>query len=279
MPLDMRFDLSTEVPALNPVPPLISDDDLLEASKSSTAEGKALYAEITSLLKERAALEPIPKPPQSLAHLLQTVPHITQASPLAAESLNALQPEEGQAAPLGYLTLDQLDDHLYDVDATLGLVPPVPPTLQTPPTQDLAFTNPNSPYNWLRKNVPNIFLQDGEGSEKSHGKPGALRGAGKRASIPAPSKPGALEFVEEDGLEYDASLTAAALKVQTKRKRGDEDDGGYHPKLGTPADGKGKKPRVARKKKSDTSEETATPTGKGKGSRGPRKKKVRLWRK
>ncbi len=211
--------------------------------------------------------------PRSLASLIATVPHYNVLS-APPESLAALKPDEGQTAPLSYLTADQLDDYLYDLDATIGAVPSVsqPPA---PPSsnESLSFANIHSPYNWLRKHVPNIFLQDGEGSEKSHGKPGALRGAGKRASIPAPSKPGALEFVEEDGLEYDASLTSAAMKVEKKRKRApEEDDGGYHPKLGTPADGKGKKPRTARKKKNgDASEETPA---KAPGSR--RKAKPKL---
>ena len=95
-------------------------------------------------------------------------------------------------------------------------------------------------YNWLRRNEPKIFLQDGEGSEKSLGKPGSLRGAGKRATMPGPSKPDALEIVEEDGQRYDPTISGLE-PAKGKRKR--EDDGGYHPKSGAPGDGKAKKPR------------------------------------
>ena len=112
--------------------------------------------------------------------------------------------------------------------------------------QDLALKNPHSVYNWLRKNEPKIFLQDGEGSEKSMGKPGSLRGAGKRASMPGPSKPDSLEIVEEDGLGYDPTIGGLEPMKGGKRKR--DDDGGYHPKLGTPADGKTRKPRPKKKK-------------------------------
>src|SRR5947207_15388002 len=48
--------------------------------------------------------------------------------------------------------------------------------------QDLALKNPVSVYNWLRKHQPQVFLQDNESLEKSSGKLGSLRGAGKRSS-------------------------------------------------------------------------------------------------
>jgi hypothetical protein len=242
---------------------LVSDDDLSNATELQTPEGQALYNEIRSMVSERASTTDASKPLKSLAALMAATPHLSLNSPhVAPELMASLEAEEGQAGPLAYLTADQLDDYLYDIDASLGTVPPLPPQFQNTPQHDLTFGNFHSPYNWLRRNVPQIFLQDGESSEKSHGKPGALRGAGKRASIPAPSKPDALEFVEEDGIGYDATLSGP-VTTKGKRKR-DDDDGGYHPK-GRNDEGKVKKPRQARKKKNSDETTPATSARKGKG--------------
>lgn len=215
------------------------------------------------MISEKASSTDASKPLKSLAALMAATPHLsTTHQNLPSDLMASLEPDEGQTAPLAYLTPDQLDDYIYDIDASLGMVTAVPPQVQNSPQHDLTFGNFHSPYNWLRRNVPQIFLQDGESSEKSHGKPGALRGAGKRASIPAPSKPDALEFVEEDGIGYDAAL-GGAVHAKGKRKR-EEDDGGYHPKGGrATGEGKAKKPR----KKKASNDETAPPTSgrKGKG--------------
>jgi hypothetical protein len=261
MPVDKRIDLTTDIPALSPIPSLVSTEDLQAAAELQTPEGQALYNEIRTMISEKTASNNAAKPLKSLAALMGATPHLSLNHPsLDADVMASLEPDEGQTAPFTYLTPDQLDDFLYDIDSSLGVVPPVPPQVQNTPQHDLTFGNFHSPYNWLRRNVPQIFLQDGESSEKSHGKPGALRGAGKRASIPAPSKPDALEFVEEDGIGYDAGL-GGPVHAKGKRKR-EEDDGGYHPKGGrATGEGKTKKPR---KKKSDEST-PATSGRKGKG--------------
>lgn len=216
------------------------------------------------------------KPPKALSLLMATVPHLTTSSPqLPQDLLETLETPEGHNAPLTYITPDQIDDYLFDIDASLGTAPPLPHP--SPPTnQDLALRNPNSVYNWLRKNEPKVFLQDNEGSEKSLGKPGALRGAGKRASMPAPSKPDALEFVEEDGIGYDASVAAQQATLKGKRKREEGDDTPYHPKAGK-LDDTGAKPRVKRpynrrKKPENGDAETPAKPEKKKGGRKPKEK-------
>jgi hypothetical protein len=261
IPVDKRIDLTADIPALSPIPPLLSNDELYNAAELQTPEGQALYNEIRTMISEKASSNDASKPLKSLAALMTATPHLSLNHPsLPSELMTSLEPDEGQTAPLAYLTPDQLDDYIDDVDASLGLVAPLPPQFQNTPQHDLTFGNFHSPYNWLRRNVPQIFLQDGESSEKSHGKPGALRGAGKRASMPAPSKPDALEFVEEDGIGYDAAL-GGPVHAKGKRKR-EEDDGGYHPKGGrATGEGKAKKPR---KKKSDETT-PATSGRKGKG--------------
>jgi hypothetical protein len=241
IPAEKRFDLS-EGSFLSALPPLVSDEELKEAAKLNTPAGQAMYKEIREMMEEKAASAAAslngPKPLKSLSHLVATVPHISMSHPnFIPSAFESIIPPEGHTSPLTYLTPDQMDDYLFDVDAALGNVsgPPVPPPQAQlgQENRDLALRNPNSVYNWLRKNEPKVFLQDNEGSEKSLGKPGALRGAGKRASIPAPSKPDALEFVEEDGIGYDGSLTGTGVSAtKGKRKRDDDDGGTYHPKSG-----------------------------------------------
>jgi hypothetical protein len=268
IPIDKRINISPtgDIPALSPIPALVSDDDFSSAAELQTPAGLAVYKEIRTMVEEKRVADAAEKPPKSLADMLATA--LTEVNS-DKFTLSELEPEEGQPAPYQYLTPDQLDDYLYDIDSSLGTVPPLPPQFNQASQQDLAFGNYHSPYNWLRRNQPHIFLQDGEGSEKSHGKPGALRGAGKRASIPAPSKPDAFEIVEEDGLSYDFAL-GGGPSAKGKRKREEDDDrsGGYHPKAGRTDEGKGKKPKSGRKKKGEGNDEK-TPTQ-------PRKKRVKI---
>jgi len=268
IPSDKRIDLSVETPALADVPPLITSEELAEVAELDTPAGRAIYKDICSILEEKAALKAASKPPKSLAYLLNNTHHLSTRSPLVSpELLKDLGTVDG-TGPIAYLTADQIDDYICDIDVTLGKPsttphPPHPPHPQPSQQENIALRNPVSVYNWLRRNEPRIFLQDGEGSEKSHGKPGSLRGAGKRASMPMPSHGDALEIVEEDGLGYDPTI--AGLDPGTaKGKRKREDDAGYHPKLGAP-DGKTKKPRISRKKKESTGETPTASAKKGKG--------------
>jgi hypothetical protein len=265
IPADKRIDLSIETPSDAVVPALISAEELARASEINTPEGQVIYNEIRLILEEKAADKAASRPPKSLAQLMATTPHLSTNNPMLPRDLiSSLEPPEGYTSPLSYLIPDQIDDYIYDIDASLGIAPPAPAHHPHSPHHEVALRNPNSVYNWLRRNEPKIFLQDGEGSEKSNGKPGSLRGAGKRASMPAPSKPDALEIVEEDGMGYDPTI-GGLEPAKGKRKR--EDDGGYHPKLGAP-DGKVKKPRAKKKKvegSGDTPVASGTKRGKGKG--------------
>lgn len=260
IPIDKRIDITTEAPGLSPIPSLVNDDDLAGIPPPRTAEGQAIMAELRALLAERTGLSSRSSLPKSLARLNTTVPHLTpESSALPPEMLAHLDPIAPETSPYPYLTPDQLDDYTYDIDVSLGTAPPLPIQFHTQ-QPDLTTGNHYSPYNWLRRNQPQIFLQDGESSEKSHGKPGALRGAGKRASIPAPSRPDALEIVEEDGLAYEFSLGST---LKGKRKRGpDDDDGGYHPKSGTKEEGSKKKPRARAPKKKVGEDGVETPARK-----------------
>lgn len=268
IPADKRIDILTESPSLSAVPPLISSDELSKIASAEDPTSQSLYKEIVGMLDEKKRHIEDARGAKSLASLLSSIPHLssTGGGVVAEDLLASLAPPEGAPAPPSYLTPDQVDDYLYEIDATLGSKPALPPQKSHVPTpQELAIKNPLSVYNWLRRHEPRIFLQDGEGGhEKSTGRSGALRGAGKRSSAVAPSHPEALEFVEEDGIGYDPSATGTT-GTKGKRKR-DPDDEGYTPKgsrIGE--DGKVKKRPYVRKKKPDGTPIDPTPVKKGKG--------------
>lgn len=266
MPFNKRIDLRIRkpTPALSDVPSLITAEEHARISQMSNAASANLVKEIDARIKQEEEENVASKPPKAYESLLKT-PHLTSTSYELRKSPEFLDIFEGH--PVAYLTPEQVDEYLFELDVALGFEKAPLAPIQTP-QQDLAARNPNSVINWLRRNEPKVFLQDGEGSEKSHGKPGSLRGAGKRASMPHPSKPDALEIVEEDGIGYDPTI--AGLEPASKGKRKREDDSGYHPKLGAP-DGKTKKARVSRKKKLEgDGTPSSTPNSK-KGGKGKAK--------
>jgi hypothetical protein len=261
MPADKRINLAVESPPIRELQ--IQDYRAKFAEKDLSVAAQVVWKDTGAMIEEvLVGLKSASSLPKSLARLMATTPHLSSSSALVpADLVSSLEPIEGHASSIQYLTADQLDDYMNEVDASLGTIPVASSHSHGPTQQELALKNPHSVYNWLRRNEPKIFLQDGEGSEKSSGKPGALRGAGKRAMMPAPSKPDSLEIVEEDGLGYDPTISGLE-PAKGKRKR--DDDGGYHPKSGRVDSVK--KPRIQRKKKSDGGEPIATsPKRKGKG--------------
>jgi hypothetical protein len=270
IPGHLRIDLSLDVPSLDALPNLVSDADL-EAIKSNTPHGQAVHNEIRTMMEAKMQDKLANKPTKSLASLMANTPYrpfTLPNIPYNISSIPGLRPLElqdlSEEHPVTYLPPSELDDYLSATDASLKLQPALAVNAANPSVhlsdKELAFRNPNSVYNWLRRHKPNIFLQDGEGSEKSlMGKPGALRGAGKRASIPAPSRPDAVEFVEEDGIGYDASLGGAGgAGAKGKRKRASDEDAGYRPKGGSS--------KPSKKKRKDGSGESAV-GGKSAGSK------------
>jgi hypothetical protein len=265
IPLHQQIDLSLETPPISALPALVGDYDLSEDVKADTPASQAIYNEIRNILDEDIATKHARRMPKSLLLFMESTPHLSlNSGHVSSELLSSLEALEGHPAPISYLTPDQIDDYLYDIDSAIGTstLPPLPHNPAQSPTthlsdKDLALRNPNSVYNWLRRHEPKIFLQDGEGSEKSSGKPGALRGAGKRASIPAPSRPDTVEFVEEDGIGYDVSLSGG---VGAKGKRKRDDDGGYRPKGGA------SRPTKKKKKSNGSGDSTGSKKSRGKGA-------------
>ncbi|KAK0614981.1 IEC3 subunit of the Ino80 complex, chromatin re-modelling-domain-containing protein [Bombardia bombarda] len=154
-------------------------------------------------------------PAKSYRQLLEETPHARYAS--AAEHFPDLladleagrdspaDPSQGQSHPPSFLTADEIDNYIYEIDTNLarkeldktGVMPPLLPTLAPLATgsiahhhpstnpkdrdntllqsnnRDFALRNPTSVYNWLRKHAPKTFLQDGEthpdSNHKDHG--------------------------------------------------------------------------------------------------------------
>lgn len=257
MPDDKRIDLSTSGPALPPVPDLVTKEELAKAAEDTSPEGKAIYKEIQDLLKDRDGTN-TDKPSKSLAKLMATVPHLSLMNRhVPAQILADLEPPPGKKYPISYLPVEEMDNYLYEIDARIGFAPALATVVYPPTTQDVTLKNPHSVLNWLRRHEPKIFLQDGEGpTEKINTKPGALRGAGKRANIPAPSQLDSLEIVEEDGMSYDPTLSGLS-NHKVKRKRDPEDDGGYTPKSGNPVN-KTKRSRPSKRKSEPSDEKPAS---------------------
>lgn len=241
IPLNKRVDLKSESPSLDLVPDLVTEDELARAATANTAQAQAVYKEIRAMLDEKAREQAASRPTKSLAKFISSTPHISTRTP-GPDSSIAFPTHDSFST---YLYPEQIDAYICEAEESPAT--PITRRHATNPAQDLLFRNQHSAYNWLRKHHPESFIQDGEASQKIGAKPGSLRGAGKRSSMPAPSKPDALEIVEEDGMHYDPTIAGLEPAVASKGKRKREDDGGYHPKLGAP-DGKAKRARPKKKK-------------------------------
>lgn len=213
IPPEKRIDLSHDVP---------SDDDALclDIDLPSTPPAD-------------------PKPAHSFRELLQEVPHYkfasaAERSPELLADLEAgrdspADPAQGQSHPPSFLTADDIDNYIWEIDAYLradefvrsrgGNTESTPlPTLAPlahaeraaaanpkDAQRDFALRNPTSVYNWLRKHAPKTFLQDGEhdnkdgagggkengGGDDSHGGHGHGPGSGRRGKGERGSRGGA----------------------------------------------------------------------------------------
>lgn len=201
IPPDKRIDLSLDLP---------SDDE----------------AALTLDIDRPSTPPPGPTPDKSFKKLLEEVPHhqfssATERFPSLLADLEAIRdspadPAQGQNHPPSFLTADDLDNYIWELDTHLahedaatgtGKTDAVPlPTLAplTHPDgggrpnpkdaqRDFAVRNPTSVYNWLRKHAPKTFLQDAEhdkeggggggkenGDDHSHGGHGGGSGSGRR---------------------------------------------------------------------------------------------------
>ncbi|KAI9699715.1 MAG: hypothetical protein M1836_002749 [Candelina mexicana] len=160
---------------------------------------------------------------------LLSVPH-TELTLLDSESLPEVVLTDNSA---GYLTPAHEDDYLFNLDNALNPAPiisrqtanidrPRPGEKGSPKDRDLAAKNPVSVYNWLRKNEPQVFLQDNEGNFDKHVKAPNPKTV-KRTSVAPKPEPEVLE--DEFGL-----IPEIVSNPRAKKKRDDEP---YRPKGGS----------------------------------------------
>lgn len=214
-------------------------------------------------------------PAKSYKRLGQEVPHFTfsTAGDRFRDLINDLEagrdspadPNQGQPHPPSFLTADDIDNYLWEIDVRLaekeyaktGNMPVMLPTMapiahgaeKEPQTNSRDFTlrNPTSVYNWLRKNCPNTFLQDNENEKENgdeqHGSTGR-RGKGERGGRQGGSGRTKRQSAahqrgkDADAMDYDEDTandvaTPSGVGGKGKRKRVVDDDPGYRPKGGS----------------------------------------------
>ncbi|KAK1750807.1 IEC3 subunit of the Ino80 complex, chromatin re-modelling-domain-containing protein [Echria macrotheca] len=246
-------------------------------------------------------------PAKSYKKLLKEIPHVTYATATHEfrDQLNDLEagrdspadPAQGQPHPPSFLTADDIDNYIYDIDIRLaeaefaktGKMPALLPTLAPlahahdnvstngkdgplSSNRDFALRNPTSVYNWLRKHAPKTFLQDGEhdkeNGDEQHASTGRGHGRGKGergGRGGARGKRASAAHARDRGSvgdDMDEEMGYDAVTPSTgvgkgKRKRVVDDDPGYRPKGGSS--------RPAKKKRK--SEGLDTPTAPAKKPR------------
>lgn len=175
--------------------------------------------------------------PQALTRL-DTTPHTTLQSVIPGYLPEDLDVD----TPTGYLSPGHEEEYLSTLDISIGTSQSVPSRSLAPHSarssdkhekdKEAQLRNPVSVYNWLRKNQPQVFLQDNEvAPEKPVAKPQTVTKTPKRSSI-APKQE--QEIIDEDGFV----IGGLAEPSKPKRKREDEP---YRPKGGSSRPTKKKK--------------------------------------
>ncbi len=253
------------------------DDDEVEVTQSAAEKQRARVSDaraqyIRDLLDRDAEL------PRELVALLH-VPHSRSAA--LAEMVDDLSVSPH---PATYLTPAQEEEYLEALDQALANTSLSTTSMnglrsgknnisqadrERDEERELALKNPVSVYNWLRRNQPQVFLQDKDAgssavgpSEKTGGgsnnvteKPVAekstsksSRGAGKRASSAArknttesarasssaaAAAAAAAEYIDDDGFLHAPVEMTMTPSSTAKGKRKREEDPGYRPKGGS----------------------------------------------
>jgi hypothetical protein len=215
---------------------------------------------------------------KKLEDLLADVPHLSYeaAKDKNPDLVKELEKGENESYPTHFLTADDIDNYLYEIDARIDpethiptLAPLAHPNLH-PPLHPL-LKNPNSATSWLRRNAPHIFLQgphDGDAQDDAAGGAGAggagagtdkesaptsrksRGGKGERKAARPSKRTSAIKAAAaaDKGGDWDVSMDddpdfASTPAPKGKRKRGGgDDDAGYRPK------GSGSRPSKKKRK-------------------------------
>ncbi|KAF2642526.1 hypothetical protein P280DRAFT_467868 [Massarina eburnea CBS 473.64] len=239
LPAPLRYDVRSlaEIEAADPLLPADPDPEIvqqkmheLRADLTSGAITEDEYARRAERLHNAQPVQPL----RSLASLEAKVPHTTHAPEPPIDGIDLTE-----TAP-GYMTPAHEEEYLLAIDMALAdpsynphahdgrplrMVPAQPP----PSEKDLTVRNPSSVYNWLRKNQPQVFLQDKDPqhpenvSEKSAARTG---GASRKRQSAAHGTPGPkTDHEEEEGAVQETG--------KSRKSKGGEDDGAYRPKGGS----------------------------------------------
>ncbi|KAF2812054.1 uncharacterized protein BDZ99DRAFT_568810 [Mytilinidion resinicola] len=248
IPGHLRFDLRSPSPSESVVPSLEADTDpdpiaiqtALREAREELVTGQLSpeeFARIESTLSSRT----LALGPRTLSKLAASTPHTSQP-PAHLDDLHL-----GDNAP-GYLSPNHEEEYLLAADAALmdpsvydpqsrdGRPLRLATHAQLPTDKELSLRNPDSVYNWLRKNQPQVFLQDKDphhaenASEKSSAKPGGGGHRGKRPSAVSTSTPG--PKTEQDALDDEIGFIPEAGAAGAKRGK-NKDDEPYRPKGGS----------------------------------------------
>jgi hypothetical protein len=205
------------------------------------------------------------KPGRSLASLEGKVPHTFEVPDPPVDGIDLTD-----TAP-GYLDPAHEEEFLLAWDVSLAEAAensdspddrshryPMPPPQPLPSEKDLTVRNPDSVYNWLRKNQPQVFLQDKDAphpenaSEKSSARTANAGGRLKRQSNVG--TPGPKTEHDDDDANVAENGTGGKGRKSKGGNGGGEDDGAYRPKGGSSRGAKRKRedgdvaPKGGRKK-------------------------------
>ncbi|KAL4757505.1 IEC3 subunit of the Ino80 complex, chromatin re-modelling-domain-containing protein [Aspergillus foveolatus] len=193
---------------------------VLRNAKDDLAAGNITlesYQQLEGGLKRGRAFAPLLR----YTDLLK-VPH----SAPATESQGPVNPTDDSSLNqnLGFLTPEHETEYCLATDARLGdmaaavqlsRVPEKPSLLER--EREYALRSPVSVHHWLRKNHPNIFLQDNENaSEKSASRPSNLRTSKRSAPMSRKDE----DTHDEDSVMADSGPATGGSKA--KRKRDEE---------------------------------------------------------
>ncbi|KAJ4982911.1 hypothetical protein SVAN01_11578 [Stagonosporopsis vannaccii] len=244
VPARQRFDLSDPNAAVcntAAAPPALSTDAArqrlaeLRDQLNSGAITADQYTQHADQLHSAQAIQQVQK---SLASLEATVPHTT------VTDLTTLPDgiDLSEQAP-GYMSLQHEEDYLLALDQlledpafeattshhrTLHLGPSQPPLSE----KDLTIRNPDSVYNWLRKNQPQVFLQDKDAPHHDNAsEKAAPKGGSKKSRQSNIGGGGGTPGPKED---HDGEASAVPEgKGKGKKSAADPDDSAYRPKGGS----------------------------------------------
>lgn len=234
------LDLLLEINNSPQIPPEKQIDVSLEPP-SDTKDNGLLTSQGHTLRKENAG--------KKLEDLVSSVPHssYSHAKETLPAIVNELKAPEGETHPADFLSADDIDNYIYEVDRAIDpearittLAPRANPEINLHTSHHLK--NPTSVTNWLRKHAPKIFLQDTEGhgdaddaeGHTSGRKPRGTkterggRAAPKSKRVSAAARAAASAVPEDVSMDEEPDLAATPV-VKGKRKRSDL-DGGYKPR-------------------------------------------------